>query len=134
MTHVDTPSLLRDKHLKSTRIRNQCIDLLSRATGPLDAIELTKKIQANKTTIYRELATLIKSDIIIEIDFGDGKKRYELASRDHHHHLICSSCKSVSEYKVHTDLSNEEKSIQKTHGFIVKKHSLEFFGTCKQCI
>ncbi len=133
MTDAAIVDVLKNKGLRNTSVRRACIEFFSSSTGPIDAQLLISKLQVNKTTIYRELATLLSLDIILEIDFGDGKKRYELASRSHHHHLICTKCKSVSEYEVETDLSFEEKRIKKNHAFIVSKHTLEFFGICKSC-
>ncbi len=133
MNDADIIRLLKQNGLKCTSVRKNCILYFSQATGPIDAQILIDTLQVNKTTIYRELSTLLKKNIISEIDFGDGKKRYELTSLSHHHHLICMKCKSVSEYTVKTDLSEEEKYIQKKHAFTVSRHMLEFFGICKSC-
>lgn len=133
MTSEEISILLKRKGLKNTKVRKNCLDFFSTATGPADATVLIELLGVNKTTIYRELATLVDAKILTEIDFGDGKKRYELSSLSHHHHLICVKCKSVSEYTVKTDLSKEEAQIKKEYSFIVQKHMLEFFGICKAC-
>ena len=133
MNAHDIIGLLKRNGLKSTRTRKDCISYFSHVTGPIDAQILIDTLKVNKTTIYRELATLLEKNIISEIDFGDGKKRYELTSLSHHHHLICMKCKSVSEYTVKADLSHEEKMIKKEHAFTVSRHMLEFFGICKSC-
>lgn len=124
---------LKSKGLRTSKTRQAMLDIFSSAHGPIDANVLLGKLPVNKTTIYREITTLIQEGILSEIDFGDGKKRYELASLSHHHHLICTKCKKVEEYSVETDLSAEESRIQKQHAFIVQKHALEFFGVCKRC-
>lgn len=107
--------------------------LFEHSDGPIDAESLISTLRVNKTTIYRELATLLFENLIVEIDFGDGKKRYELTSKEHHHHLICMRCKSVDEYIVKTDLAQEEQNIKQTRNFTVVKHALEFFGVCTRC-
>lgn len=134
MTSEEISNLLKRKGLKQTSVRKSCIEYFSNASGPVDALSLIDKLNVNKTTIYRELTTLVEEHIISEIDFGDGKKRYELSSLSHHHHLVCIKCKSVSEYTVKTDLSKEEAQIKKEYSFTVQKHMLEFFGICKDCV
>ncbi len=134
MTSEEISTLLKRKGLKQTIVRKNCIEYFAKASGPVDALALIDKLKVNKTTIYRELTTLVEENIITEIDFGDGKKRYELSSLSHHHHLVCVKCKAVSEYTVKTDLSKEEAQIKKEYSFTVQKHMLEFFGICKDCV
>ncbi len=133
MTDSTIVPTLKNLGLRLTRTRIACISLFEKTDGPVDAETLIKTLRVNKTTIYRELSTLLSEKLISEIDFGDGKKRYELTSKEHHHHLIFMKCKSVSEYIVITDLSKEEKNIKDTKKFTVLKHALEFFGYCQKC-
>lgn len=133
MTPRSTESSLKQLGLKNTRIRQQILKIFSLSREPVDALYLTEKVNANKTSIYRELQTLLSKHIISEIDFGEGKKRYELSSLDHHHHLICINCKSIKDINLSEDLGNQEKVIEKTTSFKVFRHHLEFFGLCSDC-
>ena len=108
--------------------------ILSFLDHPVDAIELTKKYKVNKTSVYRQIEVLLGIKLIKEVDFGDGKKRYERVDLGHHHHLVCDSCKSVSDVTMEKDLEAVEKKIKKLKGFKVQRHSLEFFGLCKKCV
>ncbi len=121
-----------------TPIRSRIIDLFIKAQSPIsatDLIESFKKSDAkvNKTTIYRELDFLVSENLIRSIEFGEGRKRYELASDSHHHHLVCLKCKKIEDVDLKTDLSDEELIIEKNTGFKIESHSLEFFGYCKNC-
>lgn len=121
-----------------TPIRKQIIKIFINSLTPISAPDLTLsfkvlKIKVNKTTIYRELDFLIKKGLLREIEFGEGKKRYELDLGGHHHHLICLNCKKIEDIDLETDLSQEEKRIEENTGFKVKNHSLEFFGYCRNC-
>lgn len=100
-----------------------------------DLIEVFKdlKFKVNKTTIYRELDFLIEKGILKEIEFGEGKKRYEIETGRHHHHIICIKCKKIEDVDLEVDLEGEEKKIEKDKKFKIKNHSLEFFGYCKNC-
>lgn len=128
--------LKTDGH-RITPIREKIIDLLSKSSSPRSAPELQEsflisKIKVNKTTIYRELDFLLQKTLINEVEFGDGKKRYEL-NNGHHHHLICLNCNRIEDVDLETDLSKEQAKIEKETGFKIKSHSLEFFGYCKNC-
>lgn len=115
------------------QVREKIIELMEASSQPVDAVFLTEKIGVNKTSVYRELQNLITHGEICEAEFGDGKKRYELASLDHHHHLVCTNCKSVADVKLQQDLDAEERRIEQSTGFKVERHSLEFFGKCSDC-
>ena len=87
-------------------------------------------------TIYRTLPILEKMDLIKKIHLEDGCVRYELndPSRVHsHHHLICTGCGAVSE--VQEDMLEAlEKQIYEDCGFLVKNHSVKFYGSCSKCL
>lgn len=107
------------------------LSVLEKQKYPVDVSSLVKKLDVNKTTVYRQLEKYIAEGKIIEVELGDGKKRYELKSLDHHHHLICNTCGKLE------DIEFDESQIMKQVGsktkFKIEKHSLEFFGICAEC-
>ncbi len=121
---------LKSLGLRNTKLRTELLQALNH---PVDAIELTNLFGVNKTSIYREIKALLKKGLITEVEFGDGKKRYELTSLGHHHHLICTGCHSVSDITLENDLEKAEKQIEKEKSFKVMRHNLEFFGLCINC-
>jgi Fe2+ or Zn2+ uptake regulation protein len=124
---------LKASGLRITLIRKQMIELFNTSSLPISAVDIQQSIKANKTTIYREIAVLLESGNLVRVDFGDGIKRYELSHRDHHHHLICVKCKSVTDVHLADDFSKEEKIIAANNKFKVLRHNLEFFGICERC-
>jgi Fe2+ or Zn2+ uptake regulation protein len=124
---------LKKAGFRITAVRRQLIELLEDITNPITVSEILHKIKANKTTIYREISTLLSNNYLIEIDLSDGVKRYELSGRDHHHHLVCVKCKAVSDVKVVDDLTKTEEAITSEKNFKIIRHSLEFFGICGRC-
>ncbi|MBZ0189165.1 MAG: transcriptional repressor [Candidatus Obscuribacterales bacterium] len=85
------------------------------------------------TTVYRSLESLAEHSLVQAVDLGDGEKRYELVKPgEHHHHLVCDSCKS----SVHLDqclIEELEGGIRTKYGFHVRGHVLEIFGICQDC-
>jgi Fe2+ or Zn2+ uptake regulation protein len=121
-------SALRDKIL-------EILDLSDEPATVLDIISgLAKdKIHPNKTTVYRELETLSKHNIIYEVNLGEGKKRYELASDQPHPHLICKKCGSIKCTKLNLTIESWLTSFCTQNNFKLEDHVLEFFGICQIC-
>jgi Fur family transcriptional regulator, ferric uptake regulator len=128
---------LRKIDLRATPARIAVLKLLEETKQPVDVstvIDCVNKegIKTDPATIFRIVNTLTKKGITIPIQLQEGKTRYELAGKTHHHHLVCESCGKVG------DVSSQvvpalEKEIQKKYKFLVKRHSLEFFGLCEDC-
>lgn len=108
------------------------LDLISRSKLPVDASYLIEKLKVNKTTVYRQIDKLVDDNKIVEVELGDGKKRYELKDLKHHHHLVCNKCGMIEDIELNEEIILKELSI-KTN-FKVENHSLEFFGNCVNCI
>lgn len=129
---------LRSIGARFTKVRKALLHIFTHHSSPLSVPELLdclkqEGLQVNKTTVYRELDFLLEKALLQELDFGDRKKRYELASRGHHHHLICQVCHSIEDIAFEEELSAEEKIISEKTGFTVLRHNLEFFGICQSC-
>lgn len=132
-------SALRTQGYKITKNRTAILEFLSSQEKPISAEEILHHIQeehqdVNKTTVYRELFFLLEHNFIMEVEFGDGKKRYELSlNRPHHHHIICVNCKKVTDIPLEKELEATETQIEKTTNYKLTSHMLEFFGLCEDC-
>ena len=133
MTSDSLVQNLRKDGFRITKARRLIIELLSNSPTPLTVTDILTHMRVNKTTVYREIESLLVKGYMSEVDFGDGKKRYELTSRGHHHHLVCVKCKSVTDVVVAEDLAKTQKVIEEKNKFTILKHNLEFFGVCSNC-
>jgi Fur family ferric uptake transcriptional regulator len=124
---------LKEHRAKLTKARKLLINIFQAHHLPLTEAEIRAKLKVNKTTVYRELELFSNLGIVKEVFFGDGKKRFELNLHNHHHHLICTNCEKVEDIFVHKDVEHVEQKIRKLKNFVIKNHSLEFFGLCKNC-
>ncbi|HVZ12519.1 MAG TPA: Fur family transcriptional regulator [Patescibacteria group bacterium] len=130
---------LKNKGFRVTKIRDSILSILNSTQKPLSVSEIItnlykKDLSANKTTIYRELDFLKCQNIVIEIEFGDGKKRYELKTKNHHHHIVCLSCGRVEDLDDFDFIfKTQEEKIQTNTKFTIEKHNIEFFGLCNTC-
>jgi Fur family ferric uptake transcriptional regulator len=121
--------------IKVTPARTAVAKYLGSINKPVDVDTITnevrKKDEVNTVTIYRILDIFLSKGIIKRIELGEGKYRYELAG-SHHHHLICTNCGNISDVEGEY-LKDMEDKIRSKKGFLVKSHSLEFFGLCRNC-
>lgn len=122
--------------IKKTSARLAITDYFYNVGYPVDAKDIldflrSKNLKTNKTTVYRIIDYLHRNGLLEKIEFGEGKFRYEMKKSDHHH-LICDKCGRIEDI---TDnfIEDFEDEILNKRGFQVKKHSLEFFGICKNC-
>jgi Fur family ferric uptake transcriptional regulator len=121
-----------------TKIRKAILDILSDDHCLLSKQKLVEKLKSQKikpdrSTIYRELKFLTTHNIITKNNIGN-LDYYEIPhSHDHHHHLICIGCHSISRIKIDNQLKEQEKKISKKNQFNIINHSLEFYGYCHKC-
>ncbi len=133
----DCKDELRDADLRATPARLAVMSFLEKTGQPVDVTSVIDYLNANgiKTdpaTIFRMMNTLTQKGITTPIQFQEGKSRYELSSKEDHHHLICENCGKIEDVS-DTIVPTLEKKIKKKYGFKVVRHSLEFFGLCKLC-
>ncbi len=130
--------ILKEKGYRFVRMRKAILDLLIKSPDPLSSPDIQrllskKKIAANKTTVYRQLAFLKKQNFVRELQFGDNIKHYEIMPENHHHHIVCVNCKKIEDVELKKDLDAEEKTITENKNFKVLNHTLEFYSICGKC-
>jgi Fur family transcriptional regulator, ferric uptake regulator len=131
--------LLQGRGFRMTPIRRLFLETFRDSTQPISTYDLyteltRQRLSCNRTTMYRELLFLEKQGVIKPVDFNDGVRRYEATADAHHHHFICTNCKTVFDVNLKHDLEIDEAEIEKMHGAKIASHSLEFFGLCKNCV
>ncbi len=106
--------------------------------NPLTAQEihirlLNKSYEVDLASVYRNLQLFTKLSIIQSVEFGDGKKRYELhEENNHHHHFVCENCGGVQDFSSQLEkkmIKNVQKDLQVT----VHSHLIELSGLCRKC-
>lgn len=121
--------------VKLTKVRRAMLDVLKGAQLPISAAEIASymPMKVNKVTIYRDLELFTKSGVVELVQFEESFARYRLKNSCHSHHLICEDCGIIQEVEMPNDLDDHEKRIADQTGFVVLKHSLEFYGLCRDC-
>ena len=122
---------------RSTAARNSILNCLVNFREPVDYSQIMDYLKndgmdINKTTVYRQLDSMVKNGLIQQIDLGEGKKRFEIISC-HHHHLLCTNCNKIECIEFTEDLHSQMAQISDSTDFKITGHMLEFFGLCKNC-
>lgn len=123
-------------NLRKTPARTAVNEFLLNSSSPVDVEQVikylrSKNLNTNKVTVYRIMDFMFENGIVNRLEFGEGKYRYEL-QKDDHHHLICTNCGRIEDVE-DKYMEEFEREIKQRKGFLVKSHSLEFFGLCHLC-
>jgi Fur family transcriptional regulator, ferric uptake regulator len=133
---------------RMTAAREAIIAVLEKSSEHLSAEDVYVKVhriypRIGLTTVYRNLEFLTDSNVLAKCDFGDGRARYELirtanGEKEHHHHLVCTTCGRVINYSEFIDeelqfLKRAEKGLSKKYDFQIADHLIQFYGTCQTC-
>jgi Fur family transcriptional regulator, ferric uptake regulator len=124
--------------LKSTRQRSLIVDAFFDAGGHLSVDELVTQVRTrdphvSTATVYRTMKLLTECGLAHARHFGDGQTRYESAAgREHHDHLICTSCGAIIEFE-NDRIEALQQAVAKRHGFRLTGHKMELYGLCRDC-
>ncbi len=136
--HEVLENYITQNNLKITKQRRAVLEAFLANEEHLSAEELYKIVSAKEpkiglATVYRTLALLTESGLALELDFGDGQKRYEHNYHHaHHDHMICTQCGKIIEFQ-NSMIEKLQEDVAREHGFEMTTHKLDMFGICKDC-
>ena len=133
----DCKQELRAVSLKATPARLGVLKLLETVNMPIDVSTMIQylhknNIEVDQVTVFRIINLFTERGLTKQIHLNEGKFRYELASKKDHHHLVCESCGIIED--ISCSVVEIDQEIKEKKQFTVKHHSLEFYGTCKNCL
>jgi Fur family transcriptional regulator, ferric uptake regulator len=129
---------MSERRLPLTPQRLAVAEQLLEAAQNLSAEELieslaSKGIKIGTATVYRTIDVLLESGFVVELDRGEGFRRFE-AKRElpHHEQLLCTVCGTVEEFR-DAALERMTNRVAESHGFVRERHRLVIYGTCAAC-
>ena len=124
---------LRKAGLKVTSPRIKILDLLKKPENQhISAEDLYKVLleqgeEIGLATVYRVLNQFEDAGILTRHHFDSGKSVFELASKDHHDHLVCLDCGQVIEF--HDEIiEDRQEKIAEQYNIKLSHHSLYLYG------
>ena len=121
-----------EKGLKMTEQRRVIARVLSEATDHPDAAEVYKRAadldpRISMATVYRTIRLFEDCNVLERLNFGDGRVRYEEASREHHDHLIDVKSGKIIEFQ-NTAIEQLQREVAREFGYELVDHRLELYG------
>ncbi len=129
---------ISENNLKITKQRRAVLKTFLECKNHISVEELYNIVlktepKVGLATVYRTLALLTKSGLALEMDFGDGQKRYESTHNIvHHDHMVCTECGKIIEFN-HPLIEKFQEEVAKENGFKITSHKLDLFGYCQDC-
>ncbi|HJT24369.1 MAG TPA: transcriptional repressor [bacterium] len=129
---------LREKDLKLTAQRELILETFLADRGHISAEELFQKARAKQphvgfATVYRTLKHMTQCGLARELDFGDGRIKYEPDfNRQHHDHMICTKCGTYIEF-LNPRIEELQEQVSRKHGFKITSHRMQLYGLCQKC-
>ncbi len=118
---------------RSGGARRQVVALLAQEHCALTALEMDRRLDAGRASIYRTLEQLEQLQLIQRIDVGGEAAGYErLDPAGHHHHLVCRRCGLLAPF-ADPALERAIETIGHRAEFEVDSHDVVLRGTCPRC-
>ena len=88
--------------------------------------------RVSRATLYNTMQLLMECNLVVKHQFGQNLSFYERAyNNELHHHLICTNCHTIREYK-NAELKSSIQN-RKFRNFTPSHYSLYVFGVCNSC-
>ncbi|NLF40432.1 transcriptional repressor [bacterium] len=121
---------------RNTRQRRVILDELKKVTSHPTAYEVLKLVRSRMpgislATVYRNLELLSERGVIMRLDTGGMKRRYD-GNAANHYHVRCIVCDRVADVSCEP-LGTIEELMGEATDFTIVGHRLEFHGYCPAC-
>ena len=122
-----------DSGMRMTEQRRVIARVLSEAEDHPDVEQVYQRASEiddniSIATVYRTVRMFEEAGILERHDFGDGRARYEEASKDHHDHLIDVNSGEVIELR-NEEIEELQRVVAEKLGYKLVDHRLELYGT-----
>ncbi len=133
-------AVLRERSLKMSKVRESIARAALMYDGHFSVDELVQTLHergvqdAHLATVYRAVPLMVEAGLIQPalVSKSDGQ-RYEASfEREHHDHLVCTSCGRVVEYQSEA-LEALQREIARRYDYELDDHVHELRGRCKSC-
>ena len=133
-------AVVQAKDLKNSQVREAIARAALEHGGHFTVDELVRGLRrqgitdVHVATVYRAIPLLVESGLIQQALLSEGDTQHFERSfeREHHDHLICSSCGALVEFHSES-LEALQCEIAERHGYTLESHVHELRGLCSAC-
>ncbi|MDD5271766.1 MAG: ferric iron uptake transcriptional regulator [Methylovulum sp.] len=130
---------LRNAGLKVTLPRVKILQILEKQLNErhltaekVYKILLSENEEIGLATVYRVLTQFEAAGLVTRHHFEGGNSVFELATADHHDHIMCMKCGKVDEFTDNV-IEVRQREIADKLGYELTDHGLYLYGFCPQC-
>lgn len=129
---------IKDAGLKITLPRVKILQILeSSNVHHMSAEDVYKALLSNGeeiglATVYRVLTQFEDAGLVVRHNFEGGHSIFEVATEEHHDHIVCVKCGRVEEFR-DDEIEARQQSVANSLGFELTDHNLNLYGMCPDC-
>ncbi len=128
---------IKKNGLKNSKQREEIIGVLYKSGTHLSPEEIANQLRVRDkntsiSSVYRILSFLEKENFITALEADKTGKRYEIAAKAHHDHIICLNCGTIIEF-VDSDIERLQIDIAEKFGTQLISHDMRLFVMCPKC-
>jgi Fur family ferric uptake transcriptional regulator len=126
---------VRARGLKASSVRDAIARAALTRSGHFTVEDLLKSLSdTHAATVYRVIPLLIEAGLVQIAPglSGDGQCYERAFEREHHDHLVCTSCHEVVEFEFEA-IEILQRDVAERFGFSLTGHVHELFGLCERC-
>ena len=129
---------LKDAGLKTTLPRLRILAILSESEQRHFTAEDVYKalLDAGEeiafATVYRVLTQFENAGLVLRHNFEGGRAVFEIDNGEHHDHMVCVKCNTVTEFYDEA-IEKRQHAVADKHKFKLEDHSLYLYGLCSNC-
>lgn len=109
--------------MKNSLYKDEILEILSRE-HLLSIADIQKKVSADFSTVFRNLESLVKDNIVKKVLISKDVVMYEIKTEASHDHFVCDDCGSVASV---TFPYKKKQGVGHIHDIVMR-------GTCKACL
>jgi len=129
---------LKEAGLKTTLPRLRILSILEEGDKRHFSAEDVYKalLETNEdiafATVYRVLTQFEDAGLVLRHNFEGGRSVFELDRGQHHDHMVCVKCNTVTEF-FDPQIEERQKQVAQKYNFDLQDHSLYLYGICANC-
>ncbi len=128
---------IKKNGLKNSKQREEIIGVLYKSGTHLSPEEIANQLRVKDkntsiSSVYRILSFLEKEHFVTALEADKTGRRYEIAAKAHHDHIICLQCGDIIEF-VDSDIEHLQIEIAEKFGTQLISHDMRLFVLCAKC-
>lgn len=125
------------KKLKTSKQREDILSIIYNSKIHLSSEGIASVMKNNNkncsvSSVYRILQFLETYGFVSSIDVDKSGKKYEIASKEPHYHIICLSCGNIVEF-IDNDIKKKQLEVAESLQFQLISDNLRLFVLCDKC-